>query len=100
MSVLTVIATDADRGNNGSVTYSLKQVPMKGSTPLFSIDSSTGLISTTLKNALDRESQPEYTVIVKAGDRGSPSQSGKVDIERQYIGLRLTELALYNTIRI
>ena len=77
MSVLTVIATDADRGNNGSVTYSLKQVPMKGSTPLFSIDSSTGLISTTLSNALDRESQPEYTVIVKAGDRGSPSQSGE-----------------------
>ena len=84
MSVLTVIATDADRGNNGSVTYSLKQVPMKGSTGLFSIDSSTGLILTTLNNALDRETQPEYTVIVKASDRGYPSQSCRLNnIDRE-----------------
>ena len=72
MTVLTVIATDADNGNNGSVTYSLKQVPMKGSQPLFSIDSHMGLISTMLNNALDRETQPEYYIIVQAKDRGSP----------------------------
>jgi len=77
MTVLTVIATDADNGNNGSVTYSLKQVPMKGSQPLFSIDSHMGLISTLLNNALDRETQSEYFVIVQAKDRGSPPLSGK-----------------------
>lgn len=75
MTVLTVIATDADSGNNGSVTYSLKQVPMKGNQPLFSIDSYMGLISTMLNNALDREVQSVYHIIVQAKDRGSPPMS-------------------------
>ena len=72
---MTVIATDADSGHNGSVSYSLKQVPMKGSTPLFSIDSSTGLISTQMSNSLDREEQAEYRIIVQAKDRGAPPMS-------------------------
>jgi hypothetical protein len=76
MTVLTVIATDPDNGNNGSVTYSLKQVPMKGSQPLFSIDSHMGLISTMQPNTLDRETQSEYYIIVQAKDRGSPPMSG------------------------
>ena len=78
MSVLTVIATDADSGTNGSITYSLKQVPMKGSTQLFNIDRHTGLITTTISDALDRERQPDYSLIVRATDRGSPSQSGQL----------------------
>jgi hypothetical protein len=76
MTVLTVIATDPDNGNNGSVSYSLKQVPMKGNQPLFSIDSHMGLISTMQNNALDRETQSEYYIIVQAKDRGSPPMSG------------------------
>jgi len=76
MTVLTVIATDADNGNNGSVTYSLKQVPMKGSQPLFSIDPHMGLITTMLTNSLDREIQSAYHIIVQARDRGSPPMSG------------------------
>ena len=83
MTVLTVIATDSDHGSNGTVSYSLKQVPMepRGSTPLFSIDSHTGLISTTMANALDREKQAEYRIIVQAKDRGAPPQSCKPHIE-------------------
>jgi len=77
MTVLTVIATDADNGNNGSVTYSLKQVPVKGGQPLFSVDPHMGLITTRLNNALDREVQPIYHVIVQARDRGTPSMSGQ-----------------------
>jgi hypothetical protein len=77
MTVLTVIATDADSGNNGSVTYSLKQVtPTRGTLPLFSIDSHMGLISTVQPNALDREIQAEYHIVVLARDRGTPSLSG------------------------
>jgi len=72
MSVLTVIATDPDNGNNGSVTYFLKQCPMKGGEPLFAIDRHMGLITTTQTNALDRETRSEYTVLVQAKDRGSP----------------------------
>lgn len=97
--MLTVIATDADNGNNGSVTYSLKQVPMKAGQPLFAVDSHMGLITTRLTNALDREVQPItvsprdgqaeltdtqhrevqpiYHVIVLARDRGSPPLSGR-----------------------
>lgn len=75
MTVLTVIATDADSGNNGTVIYSLKQVPMNGDDPLFSIDSHMGLISTVLNNALDREIQSEYFVVVQAKDKGSPPLS-------------------------
>jgi len=76
MTVLTVIATDADNGNNGSVTYSLKQVPVKAGQAVFSVDAHTGLISTRLTNALDREVQPIYHVVVQARDRGSPTMSG------------------------
>ncbi len=75
MTVLTVIATDPDNGNNGSVSYSLKQVLMKNNQPLFSIDSHTGLISTMQNNALDRETQSEYVIIVQAKDRGTPPMS-------------------------
>ena len=77
MTVLTVIATDPDNGNNGSVSYSLKQVPMKGNQPLFSVDSHMGLISTMQNNALDRETQSEYHIIVQAKDKGSPPMSGQ-----------------------
>jgi len=78
MTVLTVIATDADNGNNGSVTYSLKQVPMKAGQPLFSVDAHMGLITTRLTNALDREVQPIYHVVVQARDRGSPGQGQRI----------------------
>ncbi len=78
VSVLTVIATDEDSGNNGTVMYSLKQVPVKDGTTLFAINPNTGLITTTMNNALDRERQPEYRIIVQARDQGTPeSKSGK-----------------------
>jgi len=50
---------------------------MKGSQPLFSIDSHMGLISTIVNNALDREAQDEYKIIVQAKDRGTPPMSCK-----------------------
>lgn len=70
--VLTVIATDADKGNNGTVTYSLKQVPMKDGGPIFDINQHTGLITTTMSNALDREVQESYLILVQAKDQGTP----------------------------
>ncbi len=72
VSVLTVIATDVDQGHNGTVTYSLKQVPVKDGMALFAINPNTGLITTTMNNALDRETQPEYKIIVQARDQGTP----------------------------
>ena len=77
--VLTVMAEDKDLGHNGSVIYSLKQSPMRGRTALFSIDSESGLISTHLSDALDREKRAEYdNIIVQARDRGTPhTRSGR-----------------------
>ena len=51
-SVATVIATDADAGDNGTVRYSLSQ-PQGGANGLFGIDSVSGLISvqSSLSNA-------------------------------------------------
>ena len=77
VSVLTVIATDVDNGENGTVTYSLRQTPAKGNNPLFAINPNTGLITTTLNNALDREERDIYKIIVQATDQGARSQSGK-----------------------
>ena len=77
VSVLTVIATDVDKGENGSVTYSLRQAPARGNTPLFAINPNTGLITTTMNNALDREERSDYMIIVQATDQGArQSQSG------------------------
>ena len=69
------MATDVDMGKNGSVIYSLKQAPTKHNTPMFTIDSNTGLISTTMSDSLDRESESKMSIIVQAKDRGSPAQS-------------------------
>ena len=68
--MLTVIADDKDNGSNGTVTYSLRQVPTHAGTPLFSIESNSGLITTTVPNSLDRETDGDYKVIVVAKDRG------------------------------
>lgn len=76
--MLTVIATDVDNGHNGTVAYSLKQVPVKDGTALFAINPNTGLITTTMNNALDRETQPEFKIIVQARDQGTPdARSGR-----------------------
>ena len=86
--MLTVIATDADSGNNGTVTYSLKQVPVRDGNALFSINPNTGLITTTTNNALDREIQPTYKILVQARDQGTPearSASSSVIIHVQDI---------------
>lgn len=74
---MTVVANDVDAGNNGSVSYSLRQIPLKDHTPIFSIDSHSGLITTSVGNALDREIKPEYKVIVVAKDNGVPQQECK-----------------------
>ncbi|XP_043928134.1 protocadherin Fat 3 isoform X2 [Protopterus annectens] len=66
-SILTVLATDQDRGENGYVTYSIASL-----NPLpFTINQFTGLISTN--EELDFESSPEsYRFVVRASDWGSP----------------------------
>ncbi|KAM4700502.1 protocadherin Fat 3 isoform 2-T2 [Discoglossus pictus] len=66
-SVLSVLAFDRDRGENGYITYSIASL---SSLP-FSINQFTGTVSTS--DILDFESSPEsYRFIVRASDWGSP----------------------------
>ncbi|XP_029136361.2 protocadherin-20 [Labrus bergylta] len=66
MSLLQVLASDADSGRNGRVTYRLnKHIPT-----IFNIDSVTGQLSVSA--SLDREQQGEHTLTVFARDSGSP----------------------------
>ncbi|XP_066183509.1 cadherin-1-like [Sylvia atricapilla] len=70
-SVLRVLATDADDSvnSNGVVTYSiLSQVPEKPQPGMFTIDSSSGLISVA-KLGLVAEAVPEYTLEIQAADQ-------------------------------
>lgn len=63
-SVIQIMATDSDIGNNGLVTYRLSTTDST-----FQINPNTGLISTIVK--LDRETVDVYNLIVEAVDQVS-----------------------------
>ena len=69
-SVLKVSATDSDVWPNDAIHYVLTE----NHGNLFSIDSSTGVI--TANQILDREKQDEYRFTVLAIDNGSPALTG------------------------
>ncbi|NWZ21788.1 CELR2 protein, partial [Asarcornis scutulata] len=71
-SVTTVLATDADSGFNGLVTYALR-----GTEEKMDIDSS-GLI--LVKKELDREIQDFYNLTVIASDQGQPMLSTALNL--------------------
>ena len=68
--MILLTATDSDNGDNGRVTYSILQTVMDESKDVFSIDSSSGMV--TLKKALDREKVAEHVLFIKAEDNGIP----------------------------
>ncbi|XP_021263954.1 cadherin-1-like isoform X1 [Numida meleagris] len=71
-SVMTVNATDADDAvntDNGIVSYSIvSQQPPSPHPQMFTIDPARGIIS-VLGTGLDRETTPNYTLIVQATDQ-------------------------------
>uniref|UniRef100_A0A3B3TF36 Protocadherin Fat 4 n=1 Tax=Paramormyrops kingsleyae TaxID=1676925 RepID=A0A3B3TF36_9TELE len=73
--VLQVSATDADEGTNGQILFSLVDGD-SGSD--FRIDSITGTI--TVARALDRETRPSYSLVVKATDRGSSPRMDRATV--------------------
>lgn len=79
--LLQVKADDADIGRNRKISYSL--VNTAGDT--FSINSETGII--TLKKGLNREQTAEYTLKVRAQDRGIPAKSGDCTVVIQVLNI-------------
>lgn len=73
--VITVKATDQDKGHNGQVRYSIVQQPNQKGTK-FVVDEITGEIKTN--KVFDREGDDGrfVSVTVKATDRGSPPLEG------------------------
>ncbi|NWX03376.1 CADH1 protein, partial [Caloenas nicobarica] len=70
-SVMTVDATDADDGitvNNGIIGYSILSEEPKSAQRMFAIDSERGVIS-VIGTGLDRETTPNYTLIIQAADQ-------------------------------
>ncbi|NXJ85637.1 CADH1 protein, partial [Trogon melanurus] len=70
-SVMTVNATDADDAvnmNNGIIGYSILSEEPKSAHPMFTINSKTGVIS-VIGTGLDRETTPNYTLIIQAADQ-------------------------------
>ncbi|KAL1139777.1 hypothetical protein AAG570_006754, partial [Ranatra chinensis] len=68
--VVTIKANDADSGNNGRISYRLKD----DGDGAFSMDSETGEIFTNYK--LDRETTASYVLTVEAFDHGMPQLTG------------------------
>lgn len=70
-SVMTVNATDADDGinvNNGIIGYSILSEEPKGAQQMFTINAEKGIIS-VIGTGLDRETTPNYTLIIQAADQ-------------------------------
>ncbi|XP_075052740.1 protocadherin Fat 1 isoform X1 [Mixophyes fleayi] len=69
-AVLQVTALDKDKGKNAEVVYSIES----GNTAnAFSIDPVLGIIKTTKE--LDRHTQGQYELVIKASDNGMPTMS-------------------------
>ena len=67
--LLTIFATDADKGSNGLIHYSII-VPAGQSSFPFVINSITGVVS--LQYALDYETVRSYRFLIRASDSGLP----------------------------
>ncbi|XP_067948846.1 protocadherin Fat 4-like [Watersipora subatra] len=77
--LLTIVATDRDKGANGSVKYRLGDEMTREYPGLFSIGAINGELK--LSTSLDRETQDGYAITVVAYDLGSIiSQSSQVTV--------------------
>ncbi|XP_052738209.1 fat-like cadherin-related tumor suppressor homolog isoform X2 [Bicyclus anynana] len=71
--VAKVHATDDDLGENRSVRYSFVE-----EAPAFALDADSGIV--TLRGALDRETQAEHRLLLRAADAGRPARSATATV--------------------
>ncbi|XP_046715409.1 protocadherin gamma-A11-like [Silurus meridionalis] len=77
--VVTVSATDRDKGSNGEVTYSFSQSTGKEAVDLFAINSDTGEIK--VKSSFDFEKSKQHELELKAMDKGGLTSTSKMLVE-------------------
>uniref|UniRef100_A0A672H8B9 Neural-cadherin-like n=1 Tax=Salarias fasciatus TaxID=181472 RepID=A0A672H8B9_SALFA len=75
-SVIQVVATDSDSGQNGDVFYHI--LPQSDPYEQFSV-SRAGVV--TVLRPLDRETVAGYELVVLATDRGAPALTGSVTVQ-------------------
>ena len=75
-SIIQIMATDNDRGENAHITYSL--TPSEDAS-FFAIFPSTGWLYN--RQVLDREKNSEFLLEVVASDGGTPPQNASVNIQ-------------------
>ncbi|XP_061416081.1 protocadherin-1-like isoform X2 [Lethenteron reissneri] len=74
--VLNLLATDADSGANGAITFTLSELAGGGpGAEPFSLNKRTGQL--TLATPLDRETRMRYELSVEASDGGSPQRKAR-----------------------
>ena len=62
--ITTILTHDRDSADNAGVAYTM----VDGDRALFSVDTATGVVQ--LHRSLDRESQDQYKIVVRATDTG------------------------------
>ncbi|XP_063075464.1 protocadherin Fat 1a isoform X1 [Engraulis encrasicolus] len=75
-AVFQITALDKDKGQNAELTYSIESGNVANS---FAIDSVLGTI--TVAKELDRNSQSQFQLLVKASDKGTPSLSATTSVD-------------------
>ncbi|CAB3374160.1 Hypothetical predicted protein [Cloeon dipterum] len=75
-SVIQILATDADQGINGRISYAFQPGGNGGGS--FSVDPTSGVIRTA--EMLDRESVAHYDLVALAIDKGSPPMTSTVQV--------------------
>ncbi|KAK7496601.1 hypothetical protein BaRGS_00012253 [Batillaria attramentaria] len=76
--VMTLVAYDADSGNNGLVTYRFTPLQPASALGLFALNGTTGELS--VAKPLDDYAGQTYTLEVEARDSGSPFKSSRTDV--------------------
>ena len=73
--ILMVNATDADNGTSGEVMYSIES---GDDVELFSLGGKSGVLA--LKKKIQDKSVRQYSLVVKANDKGVPVRSGTASV--------------------
>ena len=83
-SILQVTVTDDDIGLNSDIILSIDTLSVAGirADTFISVDSSTSILS--VKQPIDRESDPSFNFTLVAADQGNPAKSSSVEV---YVGI-------------
>ncbi|KAK7465106.1 hypothetical protein BaRGS_00037727, partial [Batillaria attramentaria] len=76
-SIVTILATDADTGSDGSITYRITQ--NNDNAPV-AVSPSTGVVTLNCDKCLDYNNKTQYVIVVEAKDGGTPPKSAAASV--------------------